>query len=799
MELQESRSCLLLPVFVGGKWSGGIGFDDTRTDREWNDRDVRLLYTAAEMLGSYYAIVQTQRRLMEERDFNRSILQTANSLIVCLDEEGKITVFNDELERVTGYKRDEVLGTEWRDRFVPERYHHAGLDDFGKWVRENPEDRFEEELLTRNGEERTILWSNSMMINPDTGKLTAIAIGHDTTERRKAEAAVREAAQKYRAVMEQSSDNIYLMDVATRRIIEANVALQRLLGYTAEEMQGLTAYDFIAHDKDDVDDKVDRVLTSELSFLPERYYRCRDGRTVPVEVVVNSIEYNNRRVLCIVSRDITKRREAEQAIRAQEEKYRLLVENVRAAIALIDYEGEFLFINETGAGANNQPSSDLTGKTMWELFPRHLADQQMANIRRVIDSRAQFSEEARTYLNDEWRWFYTNIQPYSDAYGRVTAALVIAHDITASKVAEQALRESEQRFRELADLLPQTLFEIDVNGFVVYTNRQGFETSGYSDLDLKTGVHVETLFPESDRDDALANFRSRLQGKPPMRTEYRMRRKDGASYPALIYSVPIVRDGETLGLRGVVVDITEQKEAEEAVRRANQARYQQMKEIAGGIAHEIYNSLYPATVAIEKIRLLLAEVADADPVRVDKLVNLTEKAVRRAINLTEDVTQFSRLETEKQEELISLRTLFDEVIESNQHRLDALNVSLRDEVPEGLMISLRRTHAFSLFNNLIINALDAMEESVRRELQIVGRLDDGWVRIDIADSGAGITAEDRDKVFKPFFSTKPNKGAGLGLALTRRLVELYGGNIRLETELDSMTRFIILLLQPETR
>ncbi len=798
MEEKRVRSCLLLPIFVGARWNGFVGFDDTRTERKWNEQDIRLLRTAAEMLSSYFAIVETQRRLVEERDFNRSILQTANSLIVCLDEEGRITVFNDELERVTGYKREEVLGTSWLERFVPKRYQHAELNRFGQWVREHPEDRYERELLTRSGEERIVLWSNSMMINPHTGALTAIAIGHDTTDRRRAEAAVHEAAEKYRAVMEQSSDNIYLMDVATGKVIEANVALQQLLGYSAEEMQDLSVYDFSAHEKDDVDDKINQVLGGGLSFLPERYYRCRDGRMVPVEVVANSIEYSNRQVLCIVSRDITQRKEAERALREQEEKYRLLVENVRASIALIDYEGEFLFVNETGARAHHRTAVDMTGMSMWELFPQDVADRQMDAIRQVIDNRTQVHRETYTCVGGEWRWYYINIQPFTDAYGRVTSAVLIAHDITESKAAQEALTESEQRFRELADLLPQTLFETDATGFITYTNRQGFEISGYSEDDLAKSLHIEKLFEDRDRADALDNFRRRLQGHPPIRVEYNMRRKDGSTVPVLIYSAPIIRDGETIGLRGVLVDITEQRQAEEQVRLANQERYLQMKEIAGGIAHEIYNALYPASVSIERIRHIIGDHEQCEPERVDRLVNLTDKAVRRAISLTESVTRFSRLESEKQEELISLKALFEEIIEGHQHEMESLGVHLRNEVADELNVSLRRTHAFSLFNNLVANALDAVAETEHREVQIQGRLDNGWVRVEIADSGPGVPPDARDKIFAPFYSTKPNRGTGLGLAMAVKLAELYGGAIRLDPDLDTMTRFIILLPQAVT-
>jgi PAS domain S-box-containing protein len=117
-------------------------------------------------------------------------------------------------------------------------------------------------------------------------------------------------------VVEQSAENIFLIDVVTRRIIETNPAFQKLLGYSAEEMLHLTGYDIIAHPRPDIDNKIDRIKAKKRVFLGERKYRRKNGSLVDVEASVSLVEFGGRSVMCVVSRDITERKAAEQRLRA---------------------------------------------------------------------------------------------------------------------------------------------------------------------------------------------------------------------------------------------------------------------------------------------------------------------------------------------------------------------------------------------------------------------------------------------------------------------------------------------------
>jgi PAS domain S-box-containing protein len=143
-------------------------------------------------------------------------------------------------------------------------------------------------------------------------------------------------------------------------------------------------------------------------------------------------------------------------------------------------------------------------------------------------------------------------------------------DITDRKRAEEALCNSELRFRELADMLPQTVYEVDTAGRITYANVHGFASTGYTPTDITTGINVLEMVTPNDRERCAANMQQFLNGVRRDPHEYTMRRKDGSEFPAITYSAPILRDGQVMGIRGIVIDITERKKDKQDLKIANE-------------------------------------------------------------------------------------------------------------------------------------------------------------------------------------------------------------------------------------
>ena len=165
--------------------------------------------------------VRATNQLQRERNFSNSILQTANTLIICLDSQARITVFNAECEKVTGYKFDEVVGKSWPEVFLPEEFRHAGLMEFGDWVRKHPHDRYEGPIITKSGETRIIHWSNSSFVFEDTGELMAIAMGTDITELKRTEERLRESEMRMSLALKGTGAGLWDWDMRNDRVYYA--------------------------------------------------------------------------------------------------------------------------------------------------------------------------------------------------------------------------------------------------------------------------------------------------------------------------------------------------------------------------------------------------------------------------------------------------------------------------------------------------------------------------------------------------------------------------------------------------
>jgi PAS domain S-box-containing protein len=266
-----------------------------------------------------YATDITERRLAEEalrrsEERFRSLVRYASDIIMILDADAVILYESPAVERVLGFRPGERTGTSVFSQVHPDDLPTV-REKFAALV-EQPEPRVFAEFRARDSEggwRHFEVVGTNLLEDPVIKGIVLNA--RDVTERRRAEGALRESEERFRWTLEQAAENIFVIDMENRRILDANATLQRSLGYTLEELRGMTLYDFVAHDRESIDRNTDRILAEGSAFVGERKYRHKDGSLIDVEVNAGAVPYGDGQAVCVVAHDITQRKRTETALR----------------------------------------------------------------------------------------------------------------------------------------------------------------------------------------------------------------------------------------------------------------------------------------------------------------------------------------------------------------------------------------------------------------------------------------------------------------------------------------------------
>ncbi len=256
---------------------------------------------------------EAERALQESEQRFRALVQNSSDVITVIDAEGIVRYVSPAVERVAGYRPEELVGNDVFDYVRPDDLEEAH-DTFARlWSRPGLHPPFEFPVPHKDGSWRCSEFLVNNLLD-DPGVRGVVVNQRDITERKEAEQKLRESEELYRSVVEQAAENIFLVDTETKRVIQGNAALHRSLGYTLEETRRLTLYDIVASDREEIDRNVRQILEGGHRFVGERQYRRRDGSLIEVEVNAGAISYRGIRVLCVVAHDVTERKMAEEAL-----------------------------------------------------------------------------------------------------------------------------------------------------------------------------------------------------------------------------------------------------------------------------------------------------------------------------------------------------------------------------------------------------------------------------------------------------------------------------------------------------
>jgi PAS domain S-box-containing protein len=373
--------------------------------------------------------------------------------------------------------------------------------------------------------------------------------------------------------------------------------------------------------------------------------------------------------------------------------------------------------------------------------------------------------------------------PITAASGEQIANYVIYRDITEQKRAEEQLRESEARFQEMADTAPVLIWMTGTDALCNYFNKPWLEFTGRS-MDQEVGMGwVEGVHPD-DVQGCFDCFLPAFHARKPFRMEYRLRRADGEYRWVIESGIPrYTGAGDFAGYIGSNIDITELKLAQEERERLRQLeadlahinRVSMMAELAASLAHEVKQPIAAAVMDAKTcMRWLQRDAPD--------VAEACEAASRMVSDATRTADIFDRVRSlysrdTPQREMVDVNEIIQEMIVLLRDKANRNSISIRTELDPSLATTTAdRVQLQQVLMNLMLNGIEAMNDT-SGELTVTSKITaEGQFLISVSDSGIGISPDRADRIFEAFFTTKP-QGTGMGLSISRKIIESHGGRL----------------------
>jgi PAS domain S-box-containing protein len=556
--------------------------------------------------------------LKETNLFLQNLFDYANAPIITWDPGFHITRFNHAFEHLTGRSQEVVLG-KTLDLLFPDESRKASMALIQKTHEGERWETAEIPIFNIDGSTKTVLWNSANVLDSE-GKLTAtIAQGVDITERKRADAALKVSEHKYRTLVENIPEKIFVKD-ALLAYLSCNNPYARDLGIAAEAIAGKTDFDFYPRDLAEKYRADDRAVmeSGATSTIDERY--VLNGVEFWVSTVKTPIRDNAGNISGILGifHDITEQKRAEEVIRESEERYRTLAEASPDQIFIVGRDDTMKYVNTAAQKMFRLPYDQVVGTPRKNLFPPDIADAQGILLKKIFETGEHVQTEEKIHFGTQELWIDTSLVPLKDETGHVTAVLGIARDITERRRIEEALRENELRYRSLFEGAAEGILvaDIDTKKFL-HANPAMFRMLGYSEGELTT-LGVEDIHPKESLDYVIGEFIAQARGEKLMSTNIPLLRKDKTILYADISTTHIFIDGKMRNV-GFFSDITERKKAEDTLKRFNEELEQQVK----SRTNELNTSLKEKELLLKEIHHRVRNNLQV----VSSIINLQAKSV----------------------------------------------------------------------------------------------------------------------------------------------------------------------------
>ena len=763
--------------------------------KDGKEISVQLSLSAIQMNDGWHAVgilrdITEQKRVEGTLRLHSDILQNMTEGVHLIrTEDARFVYANPALEHMFGYDSGELIGKHVSVLNAPSENSPEDtakgiirtLNASGSW-------HGEVQNIRKDG---TLFWCHanvSTFEHSQYGRVW-ISIHQDITERKRAEEALADEANRRRILMEGSKDGIVILD-QDGKVFEANRRYAEMLGYSPDEVRQLHVWDWDTQWTRDQLIKMFRSVDEAADHFETRHRR-KDGTVYDVEISSNRAICSGQTLIFCVCRDITERKRAEEDIQFRNVLLSTQQEASIDGILVVDEKNRIISYNRRFIEMWGVPAKlveDKVDEPVRQFVAAQVSDPLsfQQRVQYLYEHRQETGQDELILADGRAfdRYSAPMFGPETRYYGRVW----YFRDITERVRAE----ESHTRLVTAVEQAAETIVITDINGAILFVNPAFEKTTGYT---REEAIGQNSRILKSGKQDAA--FYQRMWAVLSRREVWNghviNKRKDGTLYEEEA-SISPVRNaaGKVVNYVAVKRDVTHEVAMEAQLRQAQ--KMEAIGTLAGGVAHEINN---PVNGIMNYAQLITDGLPADSPLQkfsanIIKETNRVSEIVRNLLAFARQNPQH-RSPASLNDILKSVLTLVQTVIKHDQ-------ITLLVEVPEGLpQMECRSQQLEQVLLNLLTNARDSLNEKypayhedkiIRVTACLFERDGSRWIRTTVEDHANGIPERIRDRILDPFFTTKvAGKGTGLGLSISHGIVKEHGGELNFETETGRGTRF----------
>jgi PAS domain S-box-containing protein len=613
--------------------------------------------------------------------------------------------------------------------------------------------------------------------------------------RREAAQALSESEAKYKSLLDSLDDGVFVAHDG--RFVFANPALSALLGYTDEECIGLPFRSIVA--PEDLELWGERFMQSGAEL--DSPWRCetaflhRDGHRVFIELCARRIHFNGRPAILGIIRDITQRKQLEAA----QSRLIRMIEASQDFVGLAEPDGRLIYVNCAGQrmlGFADQDGlvSSAIGDHLSSRMKQRILDE---GIPAALREGAWTGETALLTRNGSEIPVSQMILAHRGADGAVEYLSTVCRDISERMQAEDALRESEERFRRVVEQAPIPIFVHAMDGQILEISCAVTELTGWTHEDLpdaRAWFLKGRRIPENEVDSMLAETQRRFtEGSIAEPEEITVWTKSGDPRLWLFYgSAPMRLPDRRPFLASMAIDVTDHRKAEQALREADRLK----DEFVAMLAHELRNPLAPIRNAVQVLRQL--GLSDPELKWTRDVIGRQVAQMSRLLDDLLDISRITRGTIVLKKGLVEISTVVERAVETSLPLIKSRRHKLTVDLPqEPVHVEGDITRLVQVIANLLNNAAKYTDAGGRIDLIVETAPHEVLVRV--RDNGMGIPGDLLPNIFELFTQgsrslDRSQGGLGLGLALVRRLIEMHGGRVEAQsTGPGSGAEFIVHL------